>query len=65
MSETLGLIEQFENQFIPKARRGTMEENLRENGASEEEIAFMFADWSEHPLVTPRRAERAHQPANG
>jgi hypothetical protein len=43
---TLGLIEQFEHQFIPKARRGTMEENLRENGASEEEIAFMFADWS-------------------
>jgi hypothetical protein len=43
---TLGLIEQFEHQFIPKARRRTMEENLRENGASEEEIAFMFADWS-------------------
>jgi hypothetical protein len=43
---TLGLIEQFEHQFIPKARRATMEENLRENGASEEEIAFMFADWS-------------------
>jgi hypothetical protein len=42
----LGLIEQFEHQFIPKARRGTMEENLRVNGASEEEIAFMFADWS-------------------
>jgi hypothetical protein len=41
----LGLIEQFEHQFIPKARRETMEENLRQNGASEEEIAFMFADW--------------------
>ena len=44
---TLGLIEQFEHQYIPKARREKMEENLRLNGASEEEIAFMFADWSE------------------
>jgi hypothetical protein len=44
--EDLGLIEQFEHQFIPKARRRAMEENLRLNGASEEEIAFMFADWS-------------------
>jgi hypothetical protein len=43
---TLGLIEQFEHQFIPKARRETMEENLRENGANADEIAFMFADWS-------------------
>jgi hypothetical protein len=51
----LGLIEQFEHQFIPKARRETMEENLRKNGASEEEIEFMFADWSEHRSL--RRVE--------
>ena len=29
--------------------------NLRENGASEEEIAFMFADWEEHKCL--RRVE--------
>jgi hypothetical protein len=51
---TLGLAEQFEHQFVPKARRETMEENLRENGASEDEIAFMFADWSARSL---RRVE--------
>jgi hypothetical protein len=35
----------FEHQFIEKANRGKMIANLRENGAAEEEIAFMFADF--------------------
>ena len=42
----LGLIEKFEHQYMAKGRREKLEENLRKNGASEEEIAFMFADWN-------------------
>jgi hypothetical protein len=52
----LGLIDQFEHQYIEKARRDSMEENLRMNGATEEEIAFMFADWSSRE--TPRSLRR-------
>ena len=51
----LGLIERFEYQVVHKARKSKMIENLRENGASEEEIAFMFADWEEHKCL--RRVE--------
>jgi hypothetical protein len=36
---------EFEHQFIPKGRKSAMMANLRENGATEEEIAFMFADF--------------------
>ena len=35
----------FEHQFIDKAKKIPMMDNLRENGATEEEIAFMFADF--------------------
>jgi hypothetical protein len=35
----------FEHQFIDKAKKGPMMDNLRENGATEAEIAFMFADF--------------------
>ena len=45
----LGLVEQFEHQYLKKAKRSVLEANLRLNGASEEEIAFMFADWQKHP----------------
>jgi hypothetical protein len=36
---------EFEHQFIPKGRKSAIMANLRENGATEEEIAFMFADF--------------------
>jgi hypothetical protein len=36
---------EFEHQFIPKGRKCAMMANLRENGATEEEITFMFADF--------------------
>jgi hypothetical protein len=36
---------EFEHQFVPKGRKSAMMANLRENGATEEEIAFMFADF--------------------
>jgi hypothetical protein len=51
----LGLIEQFEHQVVHKARKSIMIENLRENGASEEEIEFMFADWERDKCL--RRVE--------
>jgi hypothetical protein len=53
--EDLGLIEQFEHQVVRKARKSKLVENLRDNGASEAEIDFMFADWDEHKCL--RRVE--------
>jgi hypothetical protein len=35
-----------EHQYHPKGNRAVMEDNLRENGASENEIAFLFRDFS-------------------
>jgi hypothetical protein len=35
----------FEHQYIEKANKVSMMDNLRENGATEAEIAFMFADF--------------------
>ena len=35
----------FEHQFIQKANKAKMMDNLRENGATEAEIAFMFKDF--------------------
>jgi hypothetical protein len=46
---------EFEHQHHPKGRRTTMIANLRENGATEEEIAFLFADFDR--LRSTRRVE--------
>jgi hypothetical protein len=46
---------EFEHQHHPKGRKATMIANLRQNGASEEEIAFMFADFDQ--LRSTRRVE--------
>jgi hypothetical protein len=35
----------FEHQFVPKGKKIAMMDNLRKNGATEAEIAFMFADF--------------------
>jgi hypothetical protein len=53
--EGLGLIEQFEHQVVHKASKSKMIENLINNGASREEIEFMFADWDKHKCL--RRVE--------
>ena len=45
----LGLIEQFEYQVLKKGRKDVLADNLNENGATAEEVAFMFADWEKHP----------------
>jgi hypothetical protein len=44
-----------EYQHHPKERRSALEENLRTNGASEKEIAFMFRDFDR--LRSTRRVE--------
>jgi hypothetical protein len=41
--EAMGL--ESEHQHFPKGKKATLMASLRENGASEEEIAFMFADF--------------------
>jgi hypothetical protein len=51
--ETLGL--ESEHQFHQKGEKAAMMANLRENGATEAEIAFMFADFDE--LRSTRRVE--------
>jgi hypothetical protein len=51
--EAMGL--EAEYQHHPKERRSALEENLRTNGASEEEIAFMFRDFDR--LRSTRRVE--------
>jgi hypothetical protein len=51
--EAMGL--QSEYQHYPKGSRYALEENLRTNGASEAEIAFMFRDFDE--LRSTRRVE--------
>jgi len=51
--EAMGL--ESEYQHHPKGRRDVLEENLRTNGASEEEIAFMFRDFG--TLKSTRRVE--------
>jgi hypothetical protein len=51
--EAMGL--EAEYQHHPKERRSALEENLRTNGASEEEIAFMFRDFDR--LRSSRRVE--------
>ena len=51
--EAMGL--ESEHQHHPKGRRDVLEENLRTNGASEEEIAFMFRDFD--TLRSTRRVE--------
>ena len=45
-----------EYQHHPKARKAVLMANLRENGATEEEIDFMFADFDK--LRSTRRVER-------
>ncbi len=50
---TMGL--EFEHQHHPKGKKATMIANLRENGATEEEIAFLFADFDR--LRSTRRVE--------
>src|SRR5882672_235183 len=44
-----------EHQHHPKGKRSVLEDNLRTNGASEEEIAFMFRDFG--TLRSTRRVE--------
>jgi hypothetical protein len=51
--EAMGL--ESEYQHHPKGQRRALEENLRTNGASEEEIAFMFRDFDR--LRSTRRVE--------
>jgi hypothetical protein len=51
--EAMGL--ESEYQHHPKGRRDVLEENLRTNGASEEEISFMFRDFD--TLRSTRRVE--------
>jgi hypothetical protein len=51
--EAMGL--EAEYQHHPKANRRALEENLRTNGASEAEIAFMFRDFDS--LRSTRRVE--------
>jgi hypothetical protein len=51
--EAMGL--ESEYQHHPKGHRRTLENNLRTNGASEEEIAFMFRDFDR--LRSTRRVE--------
>jgi hypothetical protein len=51
--EEMGL--ESEYQHHPKGRRHVLEDNLRTNGASEDEIAFMFRDFE--PLRSTRRVE--------
>jgi hypothetical protein len=51
--EAMGL--EAEYQHHPKERRSALEENLRTNGASEAEIAFMFRDFDR--LRSTRRVE--------
>jgi hypothetical protein len=51
--ETMGL--ESEYQHHPRGNRYALEENLRTNGASEEEIAFMFRDFDR--LRSTRRVE--------
>jgi hypothetical protein len=51
--EAMGLESEYQHQ--PKGRRHALEENLRTNGASEEEIAFMFRDFD--ALRSTRRVE--------
>jgi hypothetical protein len=58
--EAMGL--QSEYQHHPKARKSALIANLHENGASEEEIAFMFRDFDR--LRSTRRVdERDDEPA--
>jgi hypothetical protein len=45
--KALGL--DFEYQVIKKGRKDVLVDNLYENGATAEEVAFMFADWEKHP----------------
>ena len=40
---------EFEYQVVKKARKDVLVDNLDENGATAEEVAFMFADWEKHP----------------
>jgi hypothetical protein len=51
--ETMGL--ESEHQFHPKGNKTALMRNLRKNGASEAEIAFMFADFDK--LRSTRRVE--------
>jgi hypothetical protein len=51
--EEMGL--ESEYQHHPRGRRSALEENLRVNGASEEDIAFMFRDFE--TLRSTRRVE--------
>jgi hypothetical protein len=51
--EQMGLA--FEHQFQPKGDKAAMMANLRENGATDAEIAFMFADFD--ALRSTRRVE--------
>jgi hypothetical protein len=39
----------FEYQVVKKGRKDVLIANLRENGATAEEVTFMFADWYKHP----------------
>ena len=48
-------ITEFEHQHHPKGRASSLKDNLRLNGASEEDIAFMFADFDR--LRSTRRVE--------
>ena len=46
---------EFEHQFHPKGDKSTLIDNLRENGATDEEIEFMFRDFDR--LRSTRRVE--------
>jgi hypothetical protein len=48
----LGL--EFEYQVLKKGRKEVLVDNLIENGATSEEVAFMFADWEKHPRCLRR-----------
>jgi hypothetical protein len=52
--EAMGL--DSEHQFHAKGNKAALKANLRENGATEAEIAFMFADF-DSALAAPSRAE--------
>jgi hypothetical protein len=45
----LGLEQNFEHQVLKKGRKEVLVDNLYENGATTEEVTFMFADWEKHP----------------
>jgi hypothetical protein len=55
LADVVAMELESEHQHHPKGQRSVLEDNLRTNGASEEEIAFMFQDFDR--LRSTRRVE--------